>query len=150
MIIMISSLAFDCENREWPIYSALLKFTHITAREFEFGKVTCNFAKMFIVNYCHKLNSSMKRKIIYVSLVATIVAALLVGRFSKEKFTESNLTAENVEALSSSETTGAKVKCYTSFKYELGAQVVRCSDCKTIEDKTDVWYNIHDYCYARK
>lgn len=52
----------------------------------------------------------MKRKIIYVSLVATIVAA----------------------------------------KYELGAQVVRCSDCKTIEDKTDVWYNIHDYCYARK
>lgn len=59
------------------------------------------------------------------------------------------LFKQNVEALSQNEGNGTRIKCYTSFKYELGASVVDCSNCKPKENNTDVWYNIHDYCYSK-
>lgn len=87
------------------------------------------------------------KKIIFTVLLAIIVLTGYNIYSSQDQKAVSELALANVEALAAdSEASGAKVKCYTSFSYELGSSVVDCTTCTTRDNETDAWYNIHDYC----
>lgn len=87
--------------------------------------------------------------IFVVSIVAiTIVGVLSVNKFNADELASNDLLMENVEALSMGEIKPQiKIKCYTSFKYELGASVVDCTTCSLYPDHTDALFNFHDECY---
>ncbi len=91
----------------------------------------------------------MKKKILIVSCVAIAIAGVWsVSKINSEELASNDLLMENVEALSMGETKPQiKIKCYTSFKYELGASVVDCTTCSLYPDHTDALFNFHDECY---
>lgn len=96
----------------------------------------------------------MKLKFLKTTFATACVVAAGMGCFkaynASNQSESSMLLAENVEALSSGDgdSGGTLLKCYTSFVYEAGSSVVDCSTCKTREDQSDAWYNIHDKCWA--
>ncbi len=62
----------------------------------------------------------------------------------------SDVQLANIEALSNGENYEAKkYKCYTSFKYETGSLVVNCLNCSFLQNYTDSFWNLHDYCYRK-
>ncbi len=94
----------------------------------------------------------MKKKIVTMSCYVS--AAFLGGlwiasqKVINSNDTDSSLLKQNVEALSQTESESARIKCYSSLTYELGASVVFCGDCLIKENRTDKWYCIHDYCFT--
>ncbi len=82
---------------------------------------------------------------------ALFASVFVIASFGSYKvysnYTQNNefaILKANVEALANGESEGPRVKYYTSFTYEYGASVVDYTTCKTKENRTDTWYNLHD------
>lgn len=91
----------------------------------------------------------MKKK----SILALGIAALaIVSGYGGMKIFQSRCTnanslmAMNVEALSNTEASSKRFKCYTSFVYEAGSAVVDCTTCTLFHNHSDALLNFHDYC----
>lgn len=86
-----------------------------------------------------------------ISLVAIMAIAAISGviNYSHQTVQQdlNTLALTNIDALARGEG-GTRIKCYTSLVYEDGASVVDCTTCESVENKSDAWYNIHDYCYT--
>lgn len=88
---------------------------------------------------------NLKKSSIVAIIATTGCIAGILGLKSENKRECSTFALANIEALSKSEGSG-RYKCYSSLVYEYGASVVECSTCQLMEDSSDAWYCIHDYC----
>lgn len=88
------------------------------------------------------------RKSVLASLAIVGASAIVVATsYRPHADRRSNLVLKNVEALTRGEgNTNLPIKCYTSLVYERGSEVVLCSTCKSVKNKTDAWYNLADHC----
>lgn len=81
----------------------------------------------------------MNKKVIMLSCFAAVAIAMFVGtKVFKSSAYENGLLTQNVEALSKPEA-NQRIKCYSSFHYQQGYQIVYCGTCKYVQGTYDFW-----------
>ncbi|MBR5989125.1 MAG: hypothetical protein IK003_06350 [Prevotella sp.] len=87
----------------------------------------------------------MNKKVIMLSCFAAVAIATFVGTktLQSNAYEANGLLAQNVEALSKPEA-NQRIKCYYSYHYQQGYQIVYCGTCKYVQGTFDFWASQHE------